>query len=183
MFTQTHTTFVMVSQQAEEIITLGRKRHWRFRIIPDFYGVIDGPIISANGDWLYSPLTDEDRRIIPKAAFSRHAAVRKAGYRIAQVVIGHEIKPMPDESFAAPNPKPEIDWGNVARVTGRGLAVVMIGIAAIPLAAFTALTALTGAVLLADPSYCIVLDDDQGTVVELLRWNTEVSYAPTPLKV
>src|SRR5213594_2883575 len=51
-------TFVQVSEKGEQVIALGRRHHWRFRIIPDFQGVIDRPVFSSKGDWLYSPLTD-----------------------------------------------------------------------------------------------------------------------------
>lgn len=175
MNTQT-ITFFQVSEKAEEVVALGRRYHWRFRIITDFRGVIDNPIFNSKGDWLYIPLTEEDKTIIPKTAFRRHAAVEKAGYPIAQVIIGHEVKVVPEmpvmpsitPSVLPFNPKPEIDWGNIAVVAGKGLLVGVMGIAMI------SIYALIGALRLIDPSYCIVLNDRQGTVVELIRWNAEV---------
>src|SRR5688572_33079717 len=117
MFTQTDTTFVVVSQKAEQVIRLGRRYHWRFRIIPDFQGVIDRPVFNAKGDWLYMPLRELDKPIIPKAAFTRHAAVEKTDFRVAQVIIGHEIKVAseePAQTVAPPARAPartsEIDW-------------------------------------------------------------------------
>jgi hypothetical protein len=176
MFTQTDTAFVVVTQRAEEIIKLGRRHHWRFRIITDFQGVIDKPVFNAQGDWLYMPIREEDKAIIPNAAYRRHAAVEKAGYGVAQVVIGHEIKvapEMPLTPHVAPlvtptKPKRDIDWGNVAEVAGKGLLVGIMGVAMV------SIYALTGALQLFDPSYCLVLNDSSGTVVELIRWNTEV---------
>jgi hypothetical protein len=170
MFTQTKTTFVVVSHKAEEVIRLGRRHHWRFRIIPDFQGVIDEPIFNAKGDWVYMPLRALDEAIIPKAAFTRHATVEKEDFRVAQIIIGHEIKVAPAEStvtVAPPAHTSEIDWGNVAQVAGKGLLVGMLGLAMV------SIYALIGAAQLIDPSYCIVLDDEQGTVVELIRWNLE----------
>ena len=178
MFTQTKRTFVMVSQQAEEIMNLGRSHHWWFRIILDFQGVITGlPVYSLDGTCRYNPLSEEDRMIIPKRAYIRHAAVTKAGYRVAQVVIGHEVKPGPDEPqefIAPPASTSEIDWANVAEVAGKGLLVGMMGVAIV------SITTLIGVLRLVDPSYCIVLDDDQGTVIELIRWNTEVKNGTNP---
>jgi hypothetical protein len=55
----------------------------------------------------------------------------------------------------------------VAQVAGKGLLVGMLGLAMV------SIYALIGAAQLIDPSYCIVLDDEQGTVVELIRWNLE----------
>jgi hypothetical protein len=171
MFIQTDTIFAVVSQEIEEVIELGRRHHWRFRIITDFQGVIDKPVFNTQGDWLYMPLNEDDRRIIPNAAYRRHAAIQAAGYGVAQVIIGHELKVAP-ETLVTPQvtpskPKPEVDWGNVAQVAGKGLLIGMMGIAMVPLAA------LTGVLMLVDPSYCIVLNDDNGTVVELIRWNVE----------
>lgn len=168
MFTITNNNIVVVSQWEEEITRLGICRHERYKIITDFQGVIDKPVISKSGDWVYFPFRKEDEEIIPKAAYRRHAAVEKAGYKIAQVVIGHDIKPVPQTSpLSAPRSKPEIDWGNVADVAGRGLMVGIMGIVMVPL------YALAGVVMLLDPSYCIVLDNEEGSVIELLRWSVE----------
>jgi len=171
MFTQTDTIFAVVSQETEEVIKLGRRHHWRFRIITDFQGVIDKPVFNTQGDWLYMPLNEGDRRIIPNAAYRRHAAIQAAGFGVAQVIIGHELKIAPETpvtpQVTPSKPKPEVDWGNVAQVAGKGLLIGMMGIAMVPLAA------LTGVLMLIDPSYCIVLNDEQGTVVELIRWNAE----------
>ena len=174
MFTQTNTRFLMVTQKAQDVIYLGRRHHWRFRIIPDFQGVIDRPVYNAAGDWLYMPMRELDKPIIPKAAFGRHEAVSKAGFHIAQVIIGHEIRVMPEkpeETFAPSfSQTSQIDWRNVAEVAGKGLLFGLLGVAMV------SLSALTGAVTLVDPSYCIVLSEDEGpgTVIELIRWNTEV---------
>jgi len=172
MFTQIDTTFVVVSHEAEEVIKLGRRRHWRFRIITDFQGVIDRPVYRSQGDWLYLPMREEDKPIIPKAAFRRHATLQAAGYGVAQVIIGHELKVAPETPVTPlvtpPKPKPEVDWHNVAEVTGKGLLIGAMGIAMV------SFYALTGALQLVDPSYCIVLNDPSGTVVELIRWNSEV---------
>jgi hypothetical protein len=161
--------FIQVSEKAEEVIALGRRHHWRFRIITDFQGVIDKPVFNAQSDWVYMPLREEDKAIIPNAAYRRHEAIQQAGYRVAQVIIGHELRTASEERIAPSKPKSEIDWGNVAQVAGKGLLVVMVGIAMI------SFYALAGAVQLVDPSFCIVLagDDDPGTVIELIRWNME----------
>ena len=181
MFTQTDTTFVVVSQKAQDVINVSRRHHWRFRLITDFQGVIDRPVYNSSGDWLYMPMRDEDRAIIPKAAFRRHHAVIKAGFRVAQVVIGHEIKVAPEETAENIAPSSEltsqIDWRNVAEVAGKGLLIGMMGIA---MASFSALT---GALSLVDPSYCITIFDDDGnpgSVIELIRWNTEVKHGTAP---
>lgn len=168
MLTQTEITVVVVSQEAEDVIRLGRKKHWRFRLIPDFYGPLDQPTFNLKGDWIYYPKTEEDNRIIPKAAFKRHLAVAKAGHSILQVVIGHEIRIAKDEPNYPPNTGPEIDWKIVAEDAARGVLAGMAGIALV------SLYALTGVFQLADPSYCIVLNDGMGTVIELMSWNTEV---------
>ena len=89
MFTQTDTTFAVVTQKTQDVINVSRRYHWRFRLITDFQGVIDRPVYNSAGDWLYMPMRDEDRAIIPKAAYRRHQAVVRAGVRVAQVVIGH----------------------------------------------------------------------------------------------
>jgi len=171
MFTQIDTTFAVVSQETEEVIKLGRRHHWRFRIITDFQGVIDRPVYSSQGDWLYMPIREEDKAIIPKAAFRRHAAIQAAGFGVDQVIIGHELKVAP-ETLVTPQvtpskPMPEIDWRNIATVAGKGLLIGAMGIATV------SFYALTGALQVIDPSYCIVLNDEQGTVVELIRWNLE----------
>lgn len=168
-------TFIQVSEKAEHVIALGRRYHWQFRIVPDFQGVIDKPVFSTQGDWLYMPIREEDKAIIPNAAYRRHTAVEKAGYGVAQVVIGHELKVapgMPVASRVAPlvtptKPTREIDWGNVAEVAGKGFLVGIMGFAMV------SIYALIGALQLFDPSYCIVLNDPGGTVIELIRWNTE----------
>jgi hypothetical protein len=183
MFTLTDTSLVVVTQKAQDVINLGRRYHWRFRLIPDFQGVIDRPVYNSTGDWLYMPMRAEDRAIIPKAAFRRHQAAVKAGLRVAQVVIGHEIKVVPEETeeAIAPTPAPtsQIDWLNVAEIAGRGLLIGMMGIAMV------SFSALTGALSLVDPSYCIVLanDENPGSVIELIRWNTEVKHGTAPFRV
>jgi len=85
-----------------------------------------------------------------------------------QVIIGHEIRVAPERPLLPPKPKREIDWGSVAAVSSMGILIAAIGVVMIPI------YALAGAVMLLDPSYCIVLDDGVGTVIELLRWNDEV---------
>jgi hypothetical protein len=182
MFTQTDTTFVVVSQKAQDVINVGRWHHWRFRLIPDFQGVIERPVYNSAGNWLYMPMREEDRRIIPKAAFPRHRAVVEAGFRVAQVIIGHEIKVAPEETVEtlAPLPAPasQIDWLNVAEVAGKGLLIGMMGIAMV------SFSALTGALALVDPSYCITILEEDGTpgsVIELIRWNTEVKNGTASL--
>jgi hypothetical protein len=181
MSTQTDTSFVVVSQKAQEVINVSRRHHWRFRLITDFQGVIDRPVYNSAGDWVYIAMRDQDRAIIPKAAFIRHHAVIKAGIVVAQVVIGHEIKVAPEETGEILAPAParasQIDWLNVADIAGKGLLIGMMGIAMV------SFSALTGALSLVDPSYCItILDDDgnPGSVVELIRWNTEVKNATNP---
>ena len=178
------TANIQISEMAEAVLALGKKRHENYRIITDFRGPIHGQAFSLDGMWRYLELTEEDRKIIPKAAYKRHAAAEKIECRVSQVLIGHEIsdipiapvqpKPevvIPEVPVVPPKPKPEIDWGSVAQVVGKGLMIGMTGIAMIPLTAFAALA---GGLLLIDPSYCIVLDDGQGTVIELIRWNLEV---------
>jgi len=158
--------YLQDSEITEGILALGRKRHEVYRVIRDFRGPINLPVYSRDGQWLYYSLREQDKAIIPKAAFRRHAAVEKAGYKVAQVLIGHDLtQSAPELTVATSKPKTEIDWGNVAEVAGKGLLVGMMGIAMI------SIYALAGAVQLVDPSYCIVLDDNQGTVIELIRWN------------
>jgi hypothetical protein len=127
------------------------------------------------------PMRDEDRAIIPKAAFRRHHAIIKAGFRVAQVVIGHEIKAAPEETAVNITPSPALtnqtDWRNVAEVAGKGLLIGMMGIAMV------SFSALAGVLSLADPSYCITIFDDDGnpgSVIELIRWNTEVKNGTAP---
>jgi hypothetical protein len=167
MDTQTF-TFVQLSEMSEEVVMLGNKHHWRFRIITDFQGVINKPVFNAQGDWIYMPMREEDRSIIPKTAYRRHAAVEKAGYRVVQVIIGHEVEISPEKPTTSSRPKREIDLGKIAEVAGKGLLAGVSGIATV------AFYALSGAFMLLDPSYCIVLNDEVGTVVELLTWHTEV---------
>src|SRR5215207_2477491 len=170
MFTQTDTSVVVVSQKAQDVINVSRRHHWRFRLITDFQGLIDRPVYNSAGDWLYMPIRDEDRAIIPKAAYRRHHAVIKAGIGVAQVVLGHEIKVAPEETGEILAPAPartsQIDWLNVGDVAGKGLLIGMMGIAMV------SLSALTGALFLIDPSYCItILEDDgkPGSTIELIR--------------
>ena len=182
MFTLTDTSLVVVTQKAQDVIYLGRRHHWRFRLISDFQGVIDRPVYNSAGDWLYMPMRDVDKAIIPKAAFTRHRAIVEAGFRVAQVVIGHEIKAATEEIVETltplPAPENQIDWLNVAEVAGKGLLIGMMGIAMV------SFSALTGALALIDPSYCItILDEDgkPGSVIELIRWNTEVKNGTASL--
>jgi hypothetical protein len=168
MYTKTTTTFVMVSQEAEGVVLLGMEHHHRFRILPEFRGVITNPVINSGGDWLFIPKQDKDDKIIPKAAFDRRALVRKKGYKVAQEIIGHEIKVAPEAPVAAPIPERGIEWGKVAEEAAKGFLIGLMGIATV------SLYALTGAIQLIDPSYCIVLDDGVGTWIELMTWNTEV---------
>lgn len=181
MNVQTSTrTYFQVSDEAEKIVAFGLEHHRRFRIIPDFRGVIDKPVFNSTGDWLYSPFTEADEFIIPKAAFKRHEDVVKAGFRVAQVIIGHEIVDVPELPYSTPSSMPEIDWANVAKVLGTGVVAGVASLAILPLAVLTtAAAALAGLALLADPSYCIVLkeNDNPGTVIELMRWSTEAKYA------
>jgi hypothetical protein len=183
MLTFTETTLVWVSQKAQDAINVGRQLHWRFRLIPDFRGVIDRPVYNSAGDWLYMPMRDVDRPIIPKAAFIRHQAVVQAGFRVAQVVIGHEIKVAPEETkevFAPqPSPSSQIDWQNVAEIAGKGILIGMMGLAMV------SLSALAGALSTVDPSYCVTIIDDDGqpgSVIQLLRWNTEAKNGTTSLQ-
>jgi len=167
MLTQTNSKIFVVTSQAEDAMALVRKRHYYPRIIPEFFGPISGPIFNSTGDMLYEPLQKKDKAIIPKAALSLHATVENAGFKVAQVIIGHEIVLAPQLPTVPAKPTTEIDWGNVAQVASKGLLVSMMGIAMIPL------FALTGLVTLLDPSYCIVMHDGAGTVIELLNWNAE----------
>ena len=176
-------TFIQVSEVAEAVLKLGRKHHYCFRIITDFRGPISGPTFNSKGDLLYNPFKEEDRKIIPKAAFMMHRQLKKAGCRDLQVIIGHEVRESRESplvlSPSTPEvitphlptvtsiPKPKIDWGTTTLVAG-GLLAGMIGIAVVSIGA------LIGSIVLYDPSYCICLDDEFGTVIELLSWNTEV---------
>lgn len=174
-------TCIHVSESDEQVIAIGRRHHWRFRIIPGFQGVIDGPVYNSTGDWLYMPMRELDKAIIPKTAFMRHAAVEKAGFRVAQVIIGHEIKVAPEvheETLRPSIPTRKIDWLNVAEIAGKGLLIGMMGVAMV------SFYALTGALRLVDPSYCIVLssEENSGNVIELICWNTEVQHGTNPLK-
>lgn len=168
MPTQTDLQLFVVSQEAEDIVLLLRKAHWHPRMIPDFRGPISGPTFNLKGDMLYMPFREEDKKIIPKSAFKLHETIRKAGYSELQVIIGHEVKEAPEVPLRRPASQSAIDWGNIAEITARGLLVGMLGIVMVPL------YVLSGAFLLLDPSYCLVLNDGAGTVVELLRWNEEV---------
>jgi len=174
-------TFIQVSGMAEALLEWGIKRHYSFKIIAEFCGPITDAVISSKGDWVHKPFTEVDRKIIPRSAFKIHRSVRKAGFRDLQVIIGHEIPETQESTAVLPQhtpevivphlpavsmPKPEIDLGKVVLAAG-GLLAGMVGIAAISVGA------LLGSILLTDPSYCICLDDEFGTVVELLRWNTE----------
>ena len=161
-------TIIQVSDEAEEVVMLLRKRHHYPRIVTDFQGPINGPVFSSKGDMVYVELKEEDTAIIPKAVFGMQEEVTRAGYRVLQVVIGHEIKVAPEKPVTRSKPEPEIDWGNVAEVASKGLMVAMLGVVMVPI------FALAGAVMLLDPSYCIVLDDGVGTVIELMSWNSEV---------
>ena len=169
-------TFIQVSEKAEEVLILGRNHHWRFRVIPEFFGTIDMPVFNSKGDWVYIPKRDEDEAIIPKAAYRRHHAIENAGYKVAQVVIGHEVKVSPEREakpeiqipaakpIVPAEPKREIDWQNVAEVAAKGLLIGLMGVAVI------SFYALVGALQFVDPSYIVVLDD--GTWVELITWDT-----------
>jgi hypothetical protein len=168
MFTQTQTRAFEVTYEAEEIIALLRKLHYYPRIITDFRGPINDPVFSRKGDMLYMELKEEDMAIIPKAVFRMHDAIRSAGYREVQVIMGHEIKVAPEKPTVPAKPKPEIDWGSVASVASKGWLIAALGAIMLPL------FALAGAVTLLDPSYCLVLDDGEGTVLELMRWNDEI---------
>lgn len=163
---------IQVSEMTDGILALGRKRHEIYRVISDFRGPINLPVYSLDGKWLYYPLREEDTAIIPKAALRRHAMVAQAGYKIAQVIIGHEITVAPDKPTTKPMPKPEIDWGSVVEVAAKGFLMATMGIAMV------SFYALIGSLQVIDPSYCIVVSDDNtgntGTVIELLRWNSEV---------
>ena len=165
--TQTKTVS-QVSYEAEEVVKMLRKRHYYPRIITDFRGPINDPVFSAKGDMLYMELKDEDMAIIPKAVFGMHNQIRRAGYQDLQVIIGHEIRVVPVKPVVPPKPRRDIDWGNVASVASKGLLVAAVGVVMVPI------FALAGAVMLLDPSYCIVLDDRAGTVIELMRWNDEI---------
>lgn len=168
MFTQTDTKIFEVTQDTEDIIALLRKHHYYPRIITVFRGPISGPVINSKGDMVYMCFREEDKAIIPNAAFRMHDEIRSAGYRDLQVIIGHEIKGVPEKPLGPVVPKREIDWGNVTSIASKGLLIAMIGMVVVPM------YALAGAVLLLDPSYNIVLDDGAGTVIELMRWNSEI---------
>src|SRR5215213_10270547 len=134
MFDQISTDSFLDSIEAElfipqttAILALARKRRERYRIITDFRGPISGQAYSLDGKWRYLPLSEEDKKIIPKAAFIRHAAIEKECCRVAQVLLGHEIPefpivvPQPEETIPKSqvipaSPRREIDWGNVAEV-------------------------------------------------------------------
>jgi hypothetical protein len=161
-------TFVQLSEMAEEVVMLGSRHHWRFRIITDFQGVIDKPVFNAQGDWVYMPMREEDKAIIPKLVYKQRATIERAGYRIAQEIIGHEVEIAVEKPNIPARPVREIDLGKIAKIAGKGFLAGVSGIATV------AFYALTGAFMLFDPSYCIVLDDEVGTVVELLTWHTEV---------
>ena len=113
-------------------------------------------------------MREEDKAIIPKLAYKQQATVQKAGYGILQVIIGHEIVVTPETPSTPTKSPQEIDIGKIAETAGKGL---LAGVSGIAMVAFYALT---GAFMLLDPSYCIVLDDEAGTVIELLTWHSEV---------
>src|SRR6266496_1917875 len=171
---------LLYTAEAGAVLGLARRRRECYRIIEDFRGPIIDQVYSLDGKWRYLPMREEDKMIIPNAAFVRHAAVEKKCCRVIQVLVGHEIPEFAPTSFkpksevVAPktpvvpaSAKTEIDWGNVADVAAKGLVVGMMGIAMI------SFYTLVGVLQVVDPSYCVVLDDDKGTVVELLRWNVE----------
>jgi hypothetical protein len=176
--------FIQVTETTEDVLRWGRMKHQCFRLITDFQGPINDSdeIYSADGKWSYRTLREEDEKIIPKAAYRLHEGLERAGFKVSQVLIGHEVKPIPVALTETPTPKPltvspqvqivttkisQIDWGNVAEGAAKVMLVGVVGIAAISI--FT----LVGALRVIDPSYCIVLDDEMGTVVEILTWNTE----------
>ena len=192
--TVTHLTLFQVSEMADAVLEFGNKRHYSFRLITDFRGPISSPVFSKAGDWVYLPIREEDKAIIPNAAFKMHRQLkkdrhlRKMGYRDIQVIVGHELWESPETVVISPpskpeletprypvvpvrpTPSPEIDWEKAAQVAGG----VLVGVAAI---AAISIHALLGSLALVDPSYCICLNDGEYgscTVVELLRWDTEV---------
>jgi hypothetical protein len=160
-------TFIDVSEEAYQVIALGKKHHWRFRIIPDFKGIIETPIFNSKGDWLYMPLRETDKVIIPKSAYQRHAVIEKTGVRVAQVIIGHEVEIATEKPLFSPKPTREINLEKIAEVAAKGFLAGITGITTV------AFYAIAGVFLLVDPSYCIVLDDEAGTVVELVTWHVE----------
>lgn len=166
MTTQT-TAFIQLSEATSGVLALGRKQHQIYELKTDFQGPITEPIFNRDGTFLYSPLREQDKTIIPKQALRRHASIERAGYVISQVIIGHEIKLTPSKPDDPIKRENEIDWGNVASVAGKGLLVAMMGIAMVPL------YALAGLVMLLDPTYCIVLAGET-SVIEIYRWNSEV---------
>jgi hypothetical protein len=176
--------FIQVTEMTEGVLKWGRMKHQCFRLITDFQGPItdNDEIYSADGKWCYRTPCKEDKEIIPKAAYRLHEGLEKAGFKVSQVLIGHEVKTTPEVPIEIPIPPPliyspqvqtvttktsEIDWGNVAQGAAKVMLVGVVGIAMISI--FT----LVGALRVIDPSYCIVLDDEMGTVVEILTWNTE----------
>jgi hypothetical protein len=164
--------------RALPVLALGRTRHQVYRVVTDFQGPLSGPVTNGKGDWVYSPIRDQDEAIIPMAAIRRRDAILKAGYRITQEIIGHEIVAMPEGQITPSRPKLDIPWGKMAKGAGAGLLLGVAGVAVAPILAFATIAMapliLMGGLLLVDPSYCVCLPG--GVVVELIRWNTEVKW-------
>lgn len=139
-----------------EAITLGRKHHAYYKVLPRV-GVIDEPV--EMGNWRFVP-RNQDTTYIPPEADRLGQPLKDAGFTILQEIIGHEQHEQ--------NEKPRRDFSrlkekalNINKIAGvlAGL-VVTVGVAAVYMLALA---------IAYDPALIYVMED--GTWLVIAEWH------------
>lgn len=170
----------LISPQAQQVLTLGRERHWGFRK-SEGRGVMERETYLDG--WWYLPIdstqtTKADKRI---------EAIKNSGIRIRQVIIAHEaplLLPAPKTvpaSLKAPtrhfNWKRTLLWLTLAvgGIVASGMMVYAMVMVAyyilqflIPVFGMIILVGMLGLGAVIDPVAIVVLEC--GTRIEVMRW-------------
>jgi len=155
-----------VSKKTVQVLDLGRKNHFSFRVLED-EGMVDSPLYKDG--WWYSP-TDLSESTIPATALKRVNMIQKTGVPVQGFILAHEAPLL----LAAPKKKPvELPVDEIAKIVSLGGKIVLGTALATLVAAMAAPLAMIGLALvglaLVDPALIVVLSD--GTRIEVCSWH------------
>lgn len=140
----------IISRDAKRAVELGRKEHWRFRVI----GQGEVPMEPSYRDhWWFQVITD------PTHGKDRLEALRRAGVRFKGIVLAHEaplLLSAPKEPDSKINPSiPAYQSSTDGLVLGLAMGLVL-------------LARVVFQAILSDPALIVVLED--GTWLEVATW-------------
>ena len=158
-----HSVTFVYSELAQEVIAIGRKNHWRFRVIG--YGEAPTETVYQSG-WSLTTLPEA-----PRIAQDRLFALKAAGVGVKALIIAHELP-----NFVV-GPEPKSDFNFEPILSGLTKIAKGVGIVALATTATVAIAAAAAIVapilliftaVLVDPAIIIICED--GTWVEILNY-------------